>query len=415
MAQTNLNDDQIHTGEVGAVGVASGTTAQRPSSPTVGMIRYNTTESKLEGYDGQWKSFESFDPSSQTASNSLPTNTDTTTKVKLNLISEYYGTDFTQLPVGTTSQRPSTSSGSMRYNTTTSKFEGWNGSQWLEFSFISPPYEADILVQAGGGGSGGRRSSGAGAGGLITSYSSNRTISAVDKITLNIGTVYGITVGAGGTAAPAGNPVEGGKGGDSFISGIGLTTITANGGGAGGSMSQTTGTTQDGGCGAGGTAASACDSPAAKGSGNSLQGFDGGYGSKLHNGGGGGGGGGGGTKAVGTNGTGCVNNSYGGGSKAGGTGTASSITGSSVTYGTGGTAINGYSGSPTAGSANTGDGADGDQESGNSRAGVSGGSGVVILRVPTDSYSGTTTGSPTVSTDGTDTIIKFTSSGTYTA
>ena len=61
MAQTNLNDDQIHTGEVGAVGVASGTTAQRPSSPTVGMIRYNTTESKLEGYDGQWKSFESFE------------------------------------------------------------------------------------------------------------------------------------------------------------------------------------------------------------------------------------------------------------------------------------------------------------------------------------------------------------------
>ena len=112
---------------------------------------------------------------------------------------------------------------------------------------------------------------------------------------------------------------------------------------------------------------------------------------------------------------GCVNNSYGGGSKAGGTGTASSITGSSVTYGTGGTAINGYSGNPTAGSANTGDGADGDQESGNSRAGVSGGSGVVILRVPTDSYSGTTTGSPTVSTDGTDTIIKFTASGTYTA
>ena len=199
----------------------------------------------------------------------------------------------------------------MRYNTTTSKFEGWSGSDWIEFNLVSTSYDADILVQAGGGGSGGRRSSGAGAGGLITSYSSNRTISAVDKITLNIGTEYDITVGAGGAAAPAVIPLKE-KRWNSSISGTGLTTITANGGGAGGSMSQATGTTQDGGCGAGGTAASACDSPAAKGSGNSLQGFDGGYGSKLHNGGGGGGGGGGSTKDVGTNGTGCVNNSYGG-------------------------------------------------------------------------------------------------------
>jgi hypothetical protein len=34
--------------------------------------------------------------------------------------------------------------------------------------------------------------------------------------------------------------------------------------------------------------------------------------------------------------------------------------------------------------------------------------------VPTDNYSGTTTGSPTVTTSGTNTIIKFTGSGTLT-
>jgi hypothetical protein len=39
----------------------------------------------------------------------------------------------------------------------------------------------------------------------------------------------------------------------------------------------------------------------------------------------------------------------------------------------------------------------------------------VILSVPTASYSGTTTGSPTVTTSGANTIIKFTSSGSYTA
>ena len=47
--------------------------------------------------------------------------------------------------------------------------------------------------------------------------------------------------------------------------------------------------------------------------------------------------------------------------------------------------------------------------------GGSGGSGVVILSVPTVNYTGTTTGSPTVTTSGANTIIKFTASGSYTA
>ena len=47
---------------------------------------------------------------------------------------------------------------------------------------------------------------------------------------------------------------------------------------------------------------------------------------------------------------------------------------------------------------------------GNSGAG---GSGVVIIRMPTSGYSGTTAGSPTVTTSGTDTILKFTGSGSF--
>ena len=42
-----------------------------------------------------------------------------------------------------------------------------------------------------------------------------------------------------------------------------------------------------------------------------------------------------------------------------------------------------------------------------------GGSGIVILQIPTASYTGVVTGSPNVSTSGTLTIVKYTGSGTY--
>jgi hypothetical protein len=39
----------------------------------------------------------------------------------------------------------------------------------------------------------------------------------------------------------------------------------------------------------------------------------------------------------------------------------------------------------------------------------------VIISVPTASYSGVTTGSPSITTNGSNTVIKFTQSGSYTA
>jgi hypothetical protein len=45
----------------------------------------------------------------------------------------------------------------------------------------------------------------------------------------------------------------------------------------------------------------------------------------------------------------------------------------------------------------------------------SGGSGWCVLVIPTASYSGITTGSPTVGTSGTNTVLSYTGTGTYTA
>ena len=52
---------------------------------------------------------------------------------------------------------------------------------------------------------------------------------------------------------------------------------------------------------------------------------------------------------------------------------------------------------------------------GSAGTGGAGGSGVVILSIPTANYTGTRTGNPTVTTSGTNTILTFTASGTYTA
>ena len=46
--------------------------------------------------------------------------------------------------------------------------------------------------------------------------------------------------------------------------------------------------------------------------------------------------------------------------------------------------------------------------------GGAGGTGIVILSVPTADYSGLTTGNPTITTSGSNTILQYTSTGTYT-
>jgi hypothetical protein len=76
-----------------------------------------------------------------------------------------------------------------------------------------------------------------------------------------------------------------------------------------------------------------------------------------------------------------------------------------------------HSNGAAAPTANTGSGGSGSTafsgDSAYQHSGGAGSSGVVVLRLRTSEYSGVTTGSPTVTTDGADTILKFTGSGTY--
>lgn len=271
-------------------------------------------------------------------------------------------------------------------------------------------YNVSYLVAAGGGGGGSSNGNvtaggGAGAGGLLT----GTTI-------FFVGNTYTIIIGAGGAAGQNDGVAS------SLSGGLGVSVSAVGGGGGGNSAGY--GGTKAGLSGGSGGAGGGGNGAAAGGAGTVGQGNAGaawqGSGSNTSGGGGAGAVGGSGNSGTGVGGV-------------GGVGLASSITGSSVYYcggggggsftgiataGTGGSGGGGNGGygstAATAGTANTGGGGGGQNGSINA-LGAAGGSGIVILSVPTANYSGTTTGSPTVTTSGSNTIIKFTASGSYTA
>ena len=307
-------------------------------------------------------------------------------------------TGYFAISAGTTAQRPASPTvGMIRYNTTESKYEIYTGSEWQSITTAAYTYSSTYLVIAGGGGGAGAAwSGGGGAGGYLTS-----------TLALSPGTTYTVTVGGGGAGGGVG--ARGTNGSNSVFS-----SITSTGGGGAG-CGDSNGTLKDGlsGGSGGGGGSDGGSSTGNGGSGTSGQGNAGGNGgtdgATFRSGGGGGGAG-----AVGGNISGLIGGN-------GGSGSASSITGTSVTRGGGGAGAgngtNGTAGSggggaaASAGTANTGGGGGGGIGSG---SGGTGGSGVVILSVPTANYSGTTTGSPTVTTSGSNTILTYNSSGTYT-
>jgi len=392
------------------------TTAGRPASPAVGMVGYNTTLGAIESWNGtSWQTggglvMQSVQTASFTAAagNSYPINTTSgavtatlpasaTAGQQVNFF-DYAGTaatnNITINPNGgninglTTSAVLSVGRGSVTLIYVDST-QGWVDISIGNNAYIRQNYSFSYLVVAGGGGGGYNASGGGGAGGLLSG-----SLSSVSP-----GTVYTVTVGAGGTGGGA-SVNDGTNGSNSVLSVAAVTAI--GGGGAPGDPGTTVENGFSGGSGGGGRGTGSSG-----GSGTSGQGYAGGAGNggTPFSGGGGGGAGG-----IGVNATGS-------GAGTGGIGVSSSITGTATYYagGGGGGSYQGTQGSGGLGgggaasvnaTANTGGGGGG---------GANGGSGVVILSVPTASYSGITTGSPTVTTSGSNTVIKFTASGSYTA
>ena len=388
----------------GFIQIASGTTAQRPSSPVNGMMRYNTTINNAEIYaNGVWSGVNvtpppviSVAPVVSGANTSGSTVTVTTGTWTNSPTGYYYQWLANAVAISNATSNSFTltntqGGANVSCNVTAYNVSG-NSTPSTSNSIgpVVPSFSVSYLSVAGGGGGGDHNAGGGGAGGLLTS-----TINAVT------GTVYTITVGSGGAGGP--NNSMGSSGSNTTItSGGGFSNITCVGGGGGGG-----GNGGNGGAGGSGGAGSGAGSG---GSGVSGHGYAGGPGAASV-----GGGGGGGASQVGYS----IN---------GGNGVSSTITGTALYYGGGGggfiyDSTTGYGGSGGGGNGGYGGGGAGTANTGGGggaanrpdNTGGAGGSGVVILSMLTSKYSGTTTGSPTVTTDGSNTVLKYTSSGSYTA
>ena len=128
--------------------------------------------------------------------------------LETNAIGKYSGNnvsvdDSLNLKSYTTAQRDALTSvaGDTIYNTTESKPQFYNGTEWKNFS---SGVEVSYLVIAGGGG-GGKLTQGGGAGGYRNSYASETSggggsSEQVAILAADNSTSYVVTVGAGGTA-----------------------------------------------------------------------------------------------------------------------------------------------------------------------------------------------------------------------
>ena len=430
MTVTNINSLGGSVKFGGSVGIGTTTTAGRNAgvSTVTGSVIFNSSTGVLEFYDGNKWVGTNFTPLINSISGSIFNNYASNIVVNTSNITATVSVRYSNNSTGAI-LATDTSATISASNITSSvpaavygnsvgtvikieviNSDGIISSNSLTRTIVTTP-AFQYLVVAGGGGGGGQVGGGGGAGGMLTG-SINYPAAGV---------VFTATVGAPGVGqGDGGGGRHGTNGANSTLSGTGLSVTSIGGGGGGGYTGTYNGA-------AGGSGGGAGNKNSTGGAGTSGQGNNGGNSGNLDWSGGGGGG-------AGAAGNPSTNTDASSGSSDGGIGAQSSITGTSTYYAgggagcfqTAGVAAGGQGGggnggygtalAPTAGTTNLGGGGGGsrDNPSGPYK-GANGGSGVVILRVNTTAYSGTTSGSPTVTTDGDFTVIKFTGNGSYTA
>ena len=320
-----------NTPSTGAFDIPTGTTAQRPSSPTSGMIRYNTDTQATEIYDGtQWGKVSpvlptlssvtgtpyttissnltlagtgflaanlvvGFTPSggSQTTVTVTPTSDTAATVAVPSAIYNQSGGTSISVTVTNSDNRTSTalsfnvlslpSGGDHVFNQGSARVHIFKSNA----NFVVPSgvslSNVEYLIVAGGGG-GANNGGGGGAGGLRSSVvgdTSGRGASAETRMSLSAAT-YPVVVGTGGSGT---NGASGGQQTNGVASSF--NSISSTGGGAGGEIYGSGGAA--GGSGGGGAGYSGTSG----GAGTSGQGYDGGVGYTINSGGYAGGGGGG--------------------------------------------------------------------------------------------------------------------------
>ena len=331
-------------------------------------------------------------------------------------------TGYLALPSGNTVQRPPTPTvGNTRWNTTLSVAEVWTGTSWFPYANSLPATASiEILVVAGGGtggqmigGASPNRGTGGGAGGLIY----------LTSFPVIVGSTYIITLGAGGSSL-SGTATSNGN--NSVVTNTSAgRTLTAIGGGSGG-YGDSTNNGQTGGSGGGqwypGYTGAASIQPVATYDGLNTYATTG-WGNKGGDssntqpyGSGGGGAGGAGGNWNGANGP------------VGGLGKTYDISGTTTTYAGGGssdsfggslyvnTNYGGLGGGGTGYNASYNTASNGQSgKGGGGGSGGSGGGGIVILRYST-AYAAaiSTTGSPTITNNGSYRIYNWTTSGSIT-
>lgn len=266
----------------GAMIVPSGTTVEQPGTTQTGMVRYNTTNSNLEFYDGsKWNSISGYEAVTATGG-TITDITENGTMYRVHTFTSIGSSNFTVTKGG----------------------------------------KIDYLIVAGGGGGGGRyHCGGGGGGGVIMKYGVG--------VTPQTYTVVVGDGGASGIAQGASNSLSKGYNGSNSTA-FGETAI--GGGGGGSNQDSATAEGIDGGSGGGGSGNS-LNATNEAGNGTSGQGHRGGNGlgsssnSNIRVGGGGGGAGGPGGHAV---------QSEAPAPGDGGPGIASTISGTLTYYGGGG-------------------------------------------------------------------------------